>query len=125
VNLTDESNTKRGVLVVLFIPSMQKDDVTPVDQNFWVEESTNMFAKLFRGSTAYQAIRGTYRDDSQDGKILVDQPVTVECYTTNHELSNESNVLQLKEFIGRMGREANQAEVGLVIDNNYFPFQNY
>ncbi len=51
------------------------------------------------------------------GKLLFDEPVVIHCYTSTHLLEQEMKVLG--EFLHRMGREARQGAIGLVIDDDY------
>ncbi len=44
---------RKSVLVVLFIPSVQRDGITPIDQESWVTLALEMFGGVFGGATAY------------------------------------------------------------------------
>lgn len=61
--------------------------------------------------------KGVWRDDAQGGKLLFDEPVVIQCYTSEHAL--EQQAAALRDFLHRMGREARQGAVGLVIDRDY------
>jgi hypothetical protein len=67
------------------IPSKDRSD-TPIDQVFWVEEALNVLGTLFGGATAFPRGRGIWRDDAQGGKLLFDEPVVMQCYTSSHML---------------------------------------
>jgi len=103
-------------LLVLFIPSRDRGD-QPIDQRHWVEESLTVLGTLFGGATAFPQGRGVWRDDAQGGKLLFDEPVVIQCYTSEHRL--QQKVKPLGEFLHRMGREARQGAIGLVIDGDY------
>lgn len=103
-------------LLVLFIPSKDRREKA-IDQRFWVEEALNVLATLFGGATAFPKGRGIWRDDAQDGRLLFDEPVVIQCYTSGPML--EEHMQPLSEFLHRMGREARQGAIGLVIDNDY------
>jgi hypothetical protein len=105
-----------SALLVLFIPSKDRSD-PPIDQVFWVEEALNVLGTLFGGATAFPRGRGIWRDDAQGGKLLFDEPVVMQCYTSSHMLEQHMNALG--EFLHRMGREARQGAIGLVIDDDY------
>ena len=79
-------------LLVLFIPSKDRSDA-PIDQPFWVTEALNVLGTLFGGATAFPQGKGIWRDDAQGG--------------------------ELREFLHRMGRDARQGAIGLVIDGDY------
>ena len=105
-----------SALLVLFIPSKDRSD-QPIDQRFWVEEALQTLGMLFGGATAFPQGRGIWRDDVQGGKLLFDEPVVIHCYTSEPLL--EQNMEALREFLHRMGREARQGAIGLVIDDDY------
>lgn len=115
----------KRVLVVLFIPSVERDGKTTVDQDFWREEALKMFGEVFGGATAYPKARGVWRDDEQGGALVFDDTVVVHCYTTPRDVQTSAKLTRLAAFCNRMGREAKQGEVGLVIADEYFPFRDF
>jgi len=115
----------KRVLVVLFIPSVERDAKTPVDHDLWREEALKMFGEVFGGATAYPKARGVWRDDERGGTLVFDDTVVIQCWTTPKDVQSPSKVKQLSAFCKRMGREARQGEVGLVIGDEYFPIRNF
>jgi hypothetical protein len=115
----------KRVLVVLFIPSVERDGKTAVDQDRWVEQCLAMLGTVFGGATAYPKARGVWRDDERDGVLIFDEPVVVHCYLTPEAIEDEANLGKLAAFCRRMGREANQGEIGLVIADEYFAIRDY
>lgn len=105
-----------STLLVLFIPSKDCGGA-PIDQEFWVQEALTVLGRLFGGATAFPQGKGVWRDDAQGGKLLFDEPVVIQCYTSDDAVEREA--LALREFLHRMGREARQGAVGLVIDRDY------
>ena len=61
--------------------------------------------------------KGIWRDDAQGGKLLFDEPVIIQCYTSEYLI--EERIGDLRDFLHRMGREARQGAIGLVIDGDY------
>lgn len=116
---------RKSVLLVLFVPSVERDGRTPVAQDPWVEAALEMFGRVFGGATAYPKARGIWRDDARGGALVKDEPVVVHCYTTPEEVENEDNLAQLGSFCRRMGRETNQGEVGLIVGDEYFAIQDF
>jgi hypothetical protein len=92
-----------STLLVLFIPSRDRHD-RAIDQDHWVEESLKVLGALFGGATAFPQGRGGWRDDAQGGKLLFDEPVIIQCYTSEQAIGREA--AKLREFLHRMGREA-------------------
>jgi hypothetical protein len=113
-----------STLLVLFIPSKDRAG-QPIDQGYWVEQALTALGTLFGGATAFPQGQGVWRDDAQGGKLLFDEPVVIQCYTSEQAI--ETRAVALKTFLHRMGREARQGAIGLVIDRDYleigFPFE--
>lgn len=109
----------KRALVVLFIPSVERDGVTEIDQDRWVDGALELFGGLFGGATAFPRAKGIWRDDERQGKLVRDNPVVLQCYLSPEAIEDPGNQAKLGEFCRRMGREANQGEVGLVIDGEY------
>lgn len=116
---------RKRVLVVLFVPSVERDGTTAVDQQRWVEASLEMFGRVFGGATAYPKAKGVWRDDERGGALVMDEPVVVHCYTTPADIQSDRNLAALGAFCRKMGREAHQGEVGLVIGDEYFAMHEF
>ena len=76
-----------------------------------------MFWVVLRRETAFPQGRSVWRDDAQGGKLLVDQPVVIQCYTSEAALEREADAL--RAFLIRLGTEARQGAIGFVIDRDY------
>ncbi len=116
---------RKRVLVVLFVPSVERDGTTSIDQAHWVNASLEMFGKVFGGATAYPKAKGIWRDDERGGALVKDEPVVVHCYTTPADIQDDSALAQLGNFCREMGRRAHQGEVGLVIGDEYFAIRDF
>jgi hypothetical protein len=79
---------------------------------------------VFGGATAYPKARGIWRDDERGSALVRDEPVVLHCYTTPAEIEDPGNLDELGGFCRRMGREAGQGEVGLVI-GEYFAIREF
>jgi hypothetical protein len=110
------ASTAAMSLLVLFIPSRDRTD-RPIDQDYWVAETLQVLGTLFGGATAFPQGKGVWRDDAQGGILLFDKPVVIQCYTSEETLNREGDTLGT--FLHRMGREARQGAIGLVIDRKY------
>ena len=119
------SVARKSVLVVLFVPSVERDGVTPVDQNYWVDAALETFGTVFGGATAYPRAKGIWRDDERGGHLLRDEPVVIHCYTTPELIEDEDALAELGSFCRRFGREARQGEVGLVVGDEYFAIRDF
>jgi len=107
------------------VPSVERDGTTPIDQNRWVHAALEMFGRTFGGATAYPRAKGIWRDEDRGGALVNDEPVVVHCYTTPAEIENAENLAELGTFCRKMGREARQGEVGLVIGDEYFAIRDF
>jgi len=116
---------RKSVLVVLFIPSVERDGATPVDQNFWVDAALEMFGAVFGGATAYPRAKGIWRDDERGGYLVRDEPVVIHCYTTPERIEDDGALAELGSFCRRLGREAGQGEVGLVVGDEYLAIRDF
>jgi hypothetical protein len=105
-----------STLLVLFIPSKDRYDQA-IDQDHWVTEALRTLGALFGGATAFPQGKGVWRDDARGGKLLFDEPVVIQCYTSEQALYDQAR--GLRDFLHRMGREAHQGAIGLVIDRDY------
>ena len=116
---------RKAVLVVLFVPSVERDGVTPVDQDRWRDAALETFGRVFGGATAYPKAHGIWRDDERGGALVRDEPVVMHCYTTPEDIEDEAKLGELGAFCRRMGREVGQGEVGLVIGDEYFAIRDF
>ncbi len=116
---------RKRVLLVLFIPSVERDGETPINQDGWVDEALQLFGRLFGGATAYPRAKGIWRDDERGGALVKDNPVVIHCYTEPAAIEAAQNIAELGQFCRRMGREANQGEIGLIIDDEYLAITDF
>ncbi|MBI4403036.1 MAG: hypothetical protein HY537_02675 [Deltaproteobacteria bacterium] len=116
---------RKRVLVVLFVPSVERDGTTPIVQPHWVDAALEMFGHVFGGATAYPKAKGVWRDDERGGMLVKDEPVVVHCYTTPVEIEDGRNLAEVGAFCRKMGREAHQGEVGLIVGDEYFAIRDF
>jgi hypothetical protein len=105
--------------VTLFTPSVDRDGEL-IDEPYWTEQALTTFGRLFRGATAFPPGRGVWRDDERGGNLVFDENQMVTSWVPDGVFDDEEVLKQLKEFLCRMGREANQGEIGIVMDGTYF-----
>jgi len=119
------SGERKRVLIVLFVPSVERDGTTPVDQPRWVDAALEVFGRVFGGATAYPKAKGVWRDDERGGFLVKDEPVVVHCYTTPEAIEDARNLAELSRFTRTMGRDAKQGEIGLVVADEYFAIRDF
>ena len=110
-------------LFVLFVPSVDRAGA-PIDHEYWVDAALTTLATLFRGATAYPRGIGKWRDDENAGALVTDEPTIVTSYAAPDAVTDEA-LARLRAFLHRLGREANQGEVGIVVDGTYYPITQY
>ncbi len=101
---------------MLFIPSVDRW-AQPIDQNLWVDEALDVLGRCFGGATAFPQGRGVWRDDARRGELIYDEPVIIQCYTSEQALDEHCD--ELHRFLLRMGLDSQQGAVGFVIDRDY------
>jgi hypothetical protein len=57
--------------------------------------------------------------------LIKDEPVVLHCYTTPEDIADPDRLSRLGDFCRRMGREARQGEIGLVIGDEYLAFRDF
>lgn len=110
-------------LIVVFVPSKDRDGKA-VDQDYWVDEILTALGRLFRGATAYPRGKGVWRDDERGGTMIREEPVIVFSYAAEEALTVPA-LTDLYHTLSRLGRQANQGEVGIVIDGKYYGITSY
>jgi len=110
--------------VTLFVPSGDRNG-EPIDQSYWTDQALSTFGRLFRGATAFPPGRGVWRDDDRGGELIYDDTQMVTSYVAEGTFDDEEVLKGLKEFLCRMGLEANQGEIGVVIGGTYFGIVDY
>jgi len=121
---SDVETGRQQLLVILFIPSHDRDEKELKTRDLWADAALNLFADLFGGATAFDTYAGIYRDKSR-GKDLKDKPILVESYTEIERVRNLVVLNDLVSFMKRMGKEAKQAAVAVVINNVFHGITNF
>jgi hypothetical protein len=99
--------------------------LSAIDQPVWVDAALEMFGHVFGGATSFPKAKGIWRDDERGGTLIKDEPVVVHCYTTPGDIEDSRNLAALGGFCRRLGREAHQGEVGLVVGEEYFAIRDF
>ncbi len=114
----------KDAYVAVFIPSETRDGQT-LEHEHWRDEAVRVMSRLFGGATSVRGFGG-WLDAEQGGQVKEEEISMVFSFISECEWSKE-NVLQLKEFLYRMGREAEQGAVGLHVMGKYLeiPSERY
>jgi len=112
----------KNFTVYVFVPSLTRDG-EPIDHEAWRGKALHEMASIFGGATAMEG-SGAWRDDDRGGEVKVERISTVSSLMAESDW-NEEKVSRLARFLHQMGREANQGEIGLVVDGQYFPIREF
>ncbi|HVC96833.1 MAG TPA: hypothetical protein VND64_24355, partial [Pirellulales bacterium] len=94
---------ERQDLLILIIPSHDKGKRLLNNQEQWANAALGLFADLFGGATAFKTFKGIYKTD--DGEILEDIPILIECYAKRTDVEDRDKLVELLRFAKRMGNE--------------------
>jgi hypothetical protein len=115
----------RRVLLVLFIPSADRDGKTLSTQDEWKQNAMQMFGKSYGGATAMPRAEGVWRDDENAGALVLDFPILLHCYMTEEQAQDKKLQAKVGAFCRKMGKEMRQGEVVLVLDGVFYSFTNF
>jgi hypothetical protein len=105
------------IQITLFIPSVDRASQA-INQVYWRDEALRALGILFRGATAFPPGRGVWRDDAAGGALVFDDTVLVTSYAAEVDVTDAA-LAELRRFLHRLGREARQGEVGVIVDGAY------
>ncbi|KAA1258624.1 hypothetical protein LF1_11460 [Rubripirellula obstinata] len=118
----NEVEQPQAILVILIIPSHRKneEEISEKAREKWRRDAQILFAELFGGSTAFEAVQGSFWSSEQE-KVLWDFPIVIEAYVSLPDEQRNAAFEVLRDFASKMRAKLDQEEVMLVIDNyTYF-----
>lgn len=107
-------NGDRHDLVILAIPSHDKNNKPLSTQEVWADSGMELFSELYGGATAFQTWKGIYR--SETGEDLWDTPILIESFVDRELVEDDQRLELLLDFIRRMKRQMRQESILLVIN---------
>jgi hypothetical protein len=113
---------KGSELIILFVPSHDKNEKPVSDQDQWAHKALKLFGKLYDGATAFQNLNGVYHSKDMKRKGLrpsFDNPIMIQSLADASDVEKEENLLELAGFCREMGQKMNQWSVGIVVNNKY------
>ena len=51
--------SRKAILVVLFVPSVERDGTTAINQEYWVQAALETLGQIFGGATAFPRAEGS------------------------------------------------------------------
>jgi hypothetical protein len=119
------ATSRRRVLLILFIPSANRDGKTLSTQDEWKRKALEFFGATYGGGTAMARAEGIWRDDERDGNLVRDFPILLHCYMTDEQATDKKLLAKLSAFCRKLGKEMNQGEVAIVIDDVFHTFSGF
>ena len=101
------------------------DMVQPIHQGYWTEQALTTFGRLFRGATAIPARARRLAGRRPRWRLVFDDTQMVLSYVLEGAFTDDDTVKRLRAVLCRMGREANQGEVGIAIHGTYIGIVDY
>lgn len=113
-----------GTLIVLFIPSKDKNGNDLGDQEMWADAAGHLLSTLFGGATEMPTAKGKWLNE-ETGQIITEDVVLIHCYVRGSHLNDEGRIRELARFLHRMGSQTNQGEVAVVIGDVFHRIRRF
>lgn len=121
----DNVSSTRSVLIILFVPSADRQGRTLGTQDQWKGKCLQFFGETYGGATAMPRAEGVWRDDENGGALIHDFPILIHCYVTEEQAADKKLQAKLHAFCRKMGREMKQGEVALVVNGQYHGIRDF
>lgn len=108
--------------VCVFVPSRTRDG-RRLDHKYWRDEAVRTLSGLFGGATSVEGFGG-WLDDEMGGKVK-EEPISMAVSFMTSDEWNEENLLSLRRFLHCMGREAEQGEIGILVDGVFLRVRSF
>ena len=112
------------MLLVLFIPTKDKNGKLLSDHPIWLKNAVRLLNKLFGGATTMPPAKGTWRND-ETNSIVEEAIVLVHSYAKNEHVDNAGMMQELANFLHGMGRETKQGEIGIVVKDVFHRIRKF
>jgi hypothetical protein len=108
--------------VFVFVPTLTRDGRS-LDHKHWRDETVRTMSRLFGGATSVRGF-GAWLDEEMGGKVKEEAISMVVSFITSDEW-NEDNLPELRKSLHRMGREAEQGEIGILVDGVFLRIRRF
>ena len=113
------------MLLVVFIPSADRQGKTLLNQDEWKRNALEFFGTAYGGATAMPRAEGIWRDDENGGALVPDFPILLHCYMTEEHAADKKMQSRIGAFCRRLGKEMKQGEVAVILDGVFYTFSNF
>jgi len=107
--------------LTLYIPDRDQFGTALADQRRWVLEAAELLAKIGGGVTIMPPVEGGWIAES--GQIVWERPVLL--YTFIRPKAFRDLLVELREFLHRLGRETGQGEVAFEFDGHFYRIRKF
>ncbi|OGL47741.1 MAG: hypothetical protein A2161_19950 [Candidatus Schekmanbacteria bacterium RBG_13_48_7] len=108
--------------LVLYIPDKDKNGKRIKYIKRWIREAKKVFNEIGGGATTFPPAEGTWLNP-ETNRTLWEKTTII--YTYIYSEKFEKNILLLRKFLHKFGREANQGEVVFEFDGKFYRIQKY
>ena len=105
----------------LYVPNKDRNDNEFGTQRQWVLEAIRLLSEINGGATAIPVEGGWV---SQDGKLILENPVVVYSFVTNRQRF-VVEIPRLRAFLHRLGRETDQGEIAFEFGDKFFRIRTF
>ena len=105
----------------VYIPNKDKEGKEIGNQRKWILESLQLLTELNGGATAMPPTEGVWGNEK--GELIWEHPVVVYSFIKAERFFG--NLLGIREFLHRMGRETNQGEVAFEFESQFFLIREF
>jgi len=106
----------------VYIPNKDKNGIELGNQRSWVLEAIRLLSELNGGATAMPPVEGAWLNNDLK-QIVWENPMVV--YSYIRPVSFQTNLLRVREFLHRLGRETNQGEVAVELDGRFYLIREF
>jgi hypothetical protein len=113
-----------GTLLVLFIPSKDKDGNNLKDQDVWASSAGSLLTELYGGATNMPPAEGRWYNE-ETRTTITESVILIHCYLRQGAVNDEEKYKKVAEFLHRMGKKTKQGEVVFVLGDILYRIRHY
>jgi hypothetical protein len=113
-----------GTLLVLFIPSKDKDGNNLNDQDVWASSAGSLLTELYGGATNMPPAVGRWYNE-ETRTTITESVILVHCYLRQGAVNDNEKYKKVADFLHRMGKKTKQGEVVFVLGDILYRIRKY
>ena len=124
VEIFNAEQEPNGTLLVLFIPSKDKDGNDLNDQDVWASSAGSLLSELYGGATNMPPAEGRWYNE-ETKTIITEAVILIHCYLRQGAVHDGEKYRKVAEFLHRMGKQTKQGEVVFVLGDVLYRIRKY